>query len=285
MHPSPTEPTTLRQWLQGRYPNAKVQALKRMVAAGRVQIGGRPATRLNQPVSPADSIRVNQRSHREPAGIAPLRIIHEDEDILVVHKPAGLLTSTTPRERRRTALQLVREYVERSRPRARVGLIHRLDRDAAGLLVFSLSHRAYQSLKTQFFQHSVTREYQAVVHGRPAPLRGRIESRLVERADGTVHSTLQPGRGQRAVTEYQVMAQQSDRAVLRVRLHTGRKHQIRVHLSEHGWPIVGDRVYGSSGGETSGLMLEAVLLALDHPADGRRVTYRVGGAGRGEPGQ
>src|SRR6185503_6889650 len=113
-----------------------------------------------------------------------------------------------------------------------VGLIHRLDRDASGLLVFSKTHDAYLSLKRQFFDHSVERVYTAVVDGVPTPRSGRVQSWLVERADGTVYSTRRPGEGQRAVTDYEVTDRRKGRSLVRVTLHTGRKHQIRVHLSE-----------------------------------------------------
>ena len=201
-----------------------------------------------------------------------LSIVHEDRDVLVIDKPAGLLTSTVPRERRPTALAMVRRHLELTDPRARPGLIHRLDRQASGLLVFSKNHPAYQSLKRQFFHHTVSRVYHAVVCPPPPKAGGRIESFLVERADGSVHSTKIPGRGQRAVTEFAVVARRGDLALLRVTLHTGRKHQIRVHLSEGGWPIVGDIQYGGKSHRT-GLMLAAVELAFDHPRTGKRMVF------------
>jgi 23S rRNA pseudouridine1911/1915/1917 synthase len=204
----------------------------------------------------------------------PFEIVFEDRDLLVVNKPAGLLTSTVPRERRPTLLAAVRQYVQTREPRARVGLIHRLDRDACGLLVFSKSDAAYQSLKRQFFVHSVSRVYTAVVHGVPTPRSGRIGTRLVERADGTVHSTKQPGRGELAVSEYETIRQEGKRSVLKVTLQTGRKHQIRVHLSERAVPIVGDPVYGS-GKDAGPMLLSATTLALDHPRTGKRVTFRI----------
>jgi len=158
-------------------------------------------------------------------------------------------------------------------------LIHRLDRDASGLLVFSKNHAAYRSLKQQFFDHTVERVYTAVVHGVPTPRSGRIESRLVERADGTVYSTPRPDAGQRAVTDYETLDHRRGRSVLRVKLHTGRKHQIRVHLSERGVPIVGDPVYlprdGRKVESAPRLLLAATKLSLTHPRTGKRLTFEV----------
>jgi 23S rRNA pseudouridine1911/1915/1917 synthase len=203
-----------------------------------------------------------------------LDIIYEDADVLVVNKPAGLLTSTVPRERRPTLLAAVREHVERRHKHVRVGLIHRLDRDAGGLLVFSKNNAAYRSLKTQFFHHSVKRVYTAVVIGKPEPVEGKIQSRLVERADGTVYSTRKPTGGEKAVTFYRVIdAQGSGNSVLEVTLETGRKHQVRVHLAERGWPILGDPVYERK--HPNGLHLAATTLAFVHPRTKKQVQFSI----------
>jgi len=264
---------TLLDHLITQFPTAKRQTFKRMLSEGRVMVNGNRANRLNQPIGSSDQVRVVGPKKLDPRRlIVPLEIIFEDEDLLVVDKPAGLLTSTVPGEKRPTALALVKSYVAAREPRAIVGLIHRLDREASGLLVFSKSKRAYQSLKTQFFKHTVDREYQAEVNGNVQPKKGMIESRLVERADGTVRSTDQHAKGQRAISEYEVVEQKKGRAKLLVRLLTGRKHQIRVHLSERGWPIVGDRVYGDPK-DSRPLQLRAARLALDHPRTGKRMQF------------
>src|SRR5438105_196125 len=183
-----------------------------------------------------------------------LRIIYEDADVLIVDKPAGLLTSTVPRERRPTLLKMVREYVAANDPRARVGLIHRLDRDASGLLVFSKNHQAYESLKSQLFHRTIDRIYLAVVRGKLNPPAGQIESRLVELPNGSVRTSRRPGHGERGITEYKVINTRGEFQLLRVKLLTGRKHQIRAHLSERGARIVGDRVYGPEDDSASRLM-------------------------------
>jgi 23S rRNA pseudouridine1911/1915/1917 synthase len=264
----------LLDWLIKRYPTAKRQTLKRMVEEGRVRVKGVVAKKLKMEMGETDAVRVDERARAVEAERGPgVEVVHEDEDILVVYKPAGLLTSTVPREPRETLLARVREYVGAKAPRARVGLIHRLDRDASGLLVFSKNNEAYESLKKQFFEHSVDRVYTAIVEGAPAEMKGRIRSALVELPDGTVRSTKAPGKGQMALTEYVVLKKTGKRSMVRVILHTGRKHQIRVHLSERGSPIVNDAVYGEEKKPSGRLMLDATSLALRHPRTGKWMEF------------
>jgi 23S rRNA pseudouridine1911/1915/1917 synthase len=258
-----------------RYPTAKRQTLKRMVEQGRVLVNGQRAARLKQEIADTDRVTVDEGPERATvAEAAPFPIVHEDGDILVVNKPTGLLTSTVPREPRPTLLAQVRQYVGAADPKARIGLIHRLDRDASGLLVFSKNNEAYESLKKQFFEHTVDRVYTAVVHGTPPEAKGRIRTSLVELPDGSVRSTKALGKGQAALTEYLLLKQCGERSLLRVTLHTGRKHQIRTHLSQRGMPIVNDEMYGTQK-PTGRLMLAATSLSLTHPRTGKRLHFEI----------
>lgn len=266
-------PQLLLDWLTQRFPTAKRQNLKRMVEEGRVSVNGRPARKLKETLQDASDVRIVGRASPAPAGVGPLTIVHEDEDLLVVHKPAGLLTSTIPREKRPTAAAILKRYLESREPQARLGVIHRLDREAEGLLVFSKNDAAYESLKRQFFRHTVTRVYMALVWGKPTPRSGRIESKLVELPDGSVKPTTRPGRGQIAISEYDTVAESGKLSLLRVKLHTGRKHQIRAHLKQRAVAIVGDAMYGGQPLGTGRLMLAAVLLEFDHPRTGKRTTF------------
>ena len=252
-------------------PTAKRTTLRQMLADGRVRVDGQRARSLKQELADTAKVTIADHAPRALPSPGPLAIVYEDDDVLVINKPPGLLTSTGPRERRPTALKFVQEYYAGNRD-VRVGLIHRLDRDASGLLIFSKSNLAYDSLKTQFFKHTVDRVYSAVVSRVPQDRKGTLNKPLEERTDGTVY-VCRGNRGQLAVTHYTVVSQNPQRqALLRVSLETGRKHQIRVHLSHAGWPIVGDSVYGEAT-PGLGLMLCAVELALDHPRTGKRVAW------------
>ena len=268
----------LQDWLQRTFPLASQTTLRQMLETGRVRVNGTVVRRMKHSVSADDRIHVAERVSKIPASkrrtLHPMKLVFEDEQLLVIDKPTGLLTSTVPNERRPTAWALVRGYIGEMEGAGRVGLIHRLDRDASGLLVFSKTDLAYRALKQQFFEHAVERIYTAITHGVPTPAAGRIESRLVELPDGTVRSSRRSGAGELAITEYTTIARNGGLAVLRVRLHTGRKHQIRVHLSERGVPIVGDRVYGKPDGAPR-LMLCATTLGFVHPETGRAMRFEL----------
>ena len=271
--------TDLHTRLRTMFPQAKQTTLRQMLRDGRVRVNGTVARRLADPVKASDdvevgdTVRVAAKPQFRPA-LQPMTLVLDDADFLVVDKPAGLLTSTVPNETRPTAWAKVQRHLEMNEPRATPGLIHRLDRDASGLLVFSKTPAAYDSLKMQFFRHTVERVYMAVTHGTPTPAEGRIETRLVELPDGKVRTSRKPGAGQKATTDYKTVERGGGLAGLRVQLDTGRKHQIRAHLSERGVPIVGDRVYGKSD-DAPRLMLAAVRLGFTHPRTGRPVLAEI----------
>jgi 23S rRNA pseudouridine1911/1915/1917 synthase len=301
-------PTVLLDYLVQKFPASTRTTLKKMVEARRVTINGRPASRLKQEIRPNDKIEIRDRPKATKKGEearkprekgAPLKVLHEDEDVIVVVKPAGLLTSTNVREKRPTVAAKLRDYLEKSEPEARLGVVHRLDRDASGLIVFSKTDEAYHDLKRQFYHHTVERVYTAVLEGLPTPKKGMIENLLFELPSGHVVQISDRAKGQIARTEYQVVrtlaipkgrrrqppielplhdkpAQPwAHRSLVRVKLQTGRKHQIRAHFASRKTPIVGDRMYGPDPEPVSPLMLAATLLAFDHPRTGERLKFEI----------
>jgi tRNA pseudouridine32 synthase/23S rRNA pseudouridine746 synthase/23S rRNA pseudouridine1911/1915/1917 synthase len=200
-------------------------------------------------------------------------ILHEDRDIIVVSKAAGLLTMGTGRDGGRTAHAALMDYVKKGnyKSRERVFIVHRLDRDTSGVLVFARSEEAKAKLQENWKQ--AEKIYLAFVEGHPDPEEGTITSYLVESEARRVYSTKDKKAGRLAETKYKVLKTVGKRALLEVRLVTGRKNQIRVHLADQGWPIVGDGKYGRKIRDNKRLALHSHVLTIDHPWSGKRMTF------------
>jgi 23S rRNA pseudouridine1911/1915/1917 synthase len=192
--------------------------------------------------------------------------VHEDEDLLVVDKPPGLLTVATERERERTAYRLLFDYaagqVGRT-PRGmppRLFIVHRLDRETSGLLVFAKSAAVKRRLQEQFAARTVERGYVAVVEGRVRDDAGVLRDRIV--TDPTTLRVRTARGGREAITEYRVRERRTRSTVLELRLRTGRRGQIRIQLAALGHPIVGDRAFGATSDPVRRVCLHAAVLGF-----------------------
>lgn len=210
---------------------------------------------------------------RRHARMEGLSILHEDRDIIVVNKAPGLLTIATDKDRTRTAYHLLTDYVRKgvSKSRERVFIVHRLDRDTSGVLVFARTEEAKRILQSDW--DSTEKHYLAVVHGGMGKPEGTITSYLAQNSALRVYSTPDPAKGLLSRTAYRVLRVLPGVSVLDVNLLTGRKHQIRVHLAERGNPVVGDRKYGKPGDPARLLALHALSVAVTHPHTGKRMTF------------
>lgn len=205
-----------------------------------------------------------------------LPILHEDKDIVVVVKPAGLLTIGTDREKSRTAHYLLNDYVRKGNPKSRnrVYVVHRLDMDTSGVLVFAKSEQAKKILQENW--ENTEKHYLAIVHGQLAAKEGRISSCLVENKAQRVYSTDDATRGKLSHTAYKVSEESRGFSLIDIHLLTGRKHQIRVHFAETGHPVVGDRKYGQKDIRSNRLALHARSISFTHPFTHKRMTFDTG---------
>jgi 23S rRNA pseudouridine1911/1915/1917 synthase len=243
-----------------------------MLGGGRVRVNGAVVRRAGTGLVAGDVVEVGPKEPRAPLPRG-LAVVHEDEDVIVVEKPAGLSTIATERERVRTVYAHLTARARGRRPPGRVFVVHRLDRDASGLLVFATSAAAKATLQAQFATHRVERTYLAVVDGRIGRAEGTIRSRLLDDGPGPVRETRDPARGRAAVTHWRVRQTGGRHTLVEVRLETGRRNQIRVHLAGIGHPIAGDARYGSRTDPVGRLALHAHVLGFDHPATGTRLRF------------
>lgn len=209
----------------------------------------------------------------QPKGLA---VLHEDDDIIVVEKPCGLLTMGTDRDKSRTVHAILNEYVRKGNPRSRnrVYIVHRLDRETSGILILAKSEPAKIFLQGHW--QETDKRYLTIVHGALAPKAGTISSYLTENSAFTVYSTPDQALGKLSHTEYTVLKETKGFSLLEIHLLTGRKHQIRVHLSEKGHPVVGDSKYGRVNDHYGTLALHARSLSFTHPVSGKRLTFETG---------
>lgn len=208
----------------------------------------------------------------QPSG---LTILYEDQEIIVADKAPGLLTIGTDREKERTAHFLLNDYVMKgnSRSKNRVFIVHRLDRETSGILVFAKNEQAKNFLQENWKDFGKT--YLAIVHGKLKQKQGEISSHLMENKAFRVYSTKETNQGKLARTGFKVLKESTELSLLEIELFTGRKHQIRVHLSEKGHPVLGDKVYGSAEKGPQRLALHSFSLRIIHPFKKKEMTFKT----------
>jgi len=208
----------------------------------------------------------------EPKG---LTILYEDQDILVVNKVNGLLTISTDKEKEKTAHSLLNDYVKKgnSRSKNRVFIVHRLDKDTSGILVFAKSEKAKRYLQDEW--SNFNKIYFAVVHGKLLEKEGIITSYLEENKAHIMYSVKDSGTGKFSKTGYKVINESAKYSLLEISLYTGRKNQIRVHLSEKGHAVAGDQIYGKRDKGIQRLCLHAASLNLSHPRTKEKMIFET----------
>ncbi len=206
----------------------------------------------------------------QPRGLS---ILYEDRDILVVDKASGLLTVSNEKVRDRTAYYLLNEYVRKGnqKSRRRVFIVHRLDRDTSGVIVFSKNENAKRYLQEEW--QGFQKKYYALVHGTLPEKEGVITSYLAENRVHKMYSVADPKKGKLAKTGYKVLRESPKYSLLEINLLTGRKNQIRVHLSDKGCPVAGDKKYGIKEKGIKRLTLHAASITIVHPYSKEKMTF------------
>ena len=263
----------LLEFLQQAMPDRKRTTVKDFLKHRQVMVDGEVTTQWDTPLAPGTLVKVNTSREFQTFRSSRMQIVYEDDDIIVVEKGYGLLSIATEKKREHTAYWMLREYVKRKDPRNKIFIVHRLDQHTSGLMVFAKTEEAKRALQHNWNNMVLERKYIAVVEGRPNPPEGTIDTYLAENSVHLVYSTNNPAEGQRAVTYYRTLKTRGPYSMVEVQLATGRKNQIRVHLSEAGNPIVGDRRYGAKTSPIKRLALHAATLRFIHPVTRRDMLF------------
>ena len=271
-------------------PTLSRERLKALIRSGAVESGGAPvrdpATKVRGDESLQVAVPEPKPAHNEAQDI-PLRVIFEDEHLLVVDKPAGLVVHPAAGNRDGTLVNALLHHCGGSLSGiggvARPGIVHRIDKDTSGLLVVAKTDVAHEGLAKQFAAHSIDRRYLAIVNGVPKMKQGIVDAALARSsANRKKIAIAEEGRGKRAVTHWTLVTPLKDSALVECRLETGRTHQVRVHMASIGHPLLGDPVYGRSG-KTHGKILKdlqfqrqalhATELSFTHPVTKHRLSF------------
>jgi len=277
-HPAPLD-GSLDRVVRALHPGMSWGAARKLIESGKIRVDGARVLEPTHPVKKGASVAVSMGAPRAgtESALPSDAIVHLDAHVVVVRKPAGI--STVPYDDRETGTlsELVHAVLKRrGGGSAPPGIVHRLDKETSGLVLFSRTLAAKRHLKQQFRVHSVQRRYVAIAHGDVRP--GTLASRLVQnRGDGRRGSTENPTLGREAVTHVRTVERLTGATLLECRLETGRTHQIRIHLAEAGHPLVGERVYTKNylGPliPAPRLMLHAFELGFEHPTTGEALVF------------
>ena len=239
-----------------------------------VTVKGKAMGRHETELAPGDVVTIAARKQASDAALERygLAIVHLDDAIVVVEKPAGLLSMGSEREKEKTAYRILNRHLKAlmKTPAQQVFIVHRLDRETSGLMMFARTESAQAALQRNW--KGVIKRYLAVVEGVPADAQGTLKDRLVESSKSLTVHRVEEG-GELAITHYRVVRAQGDRSLLELTLETGRRNQIRVQLAALGHPVIGDRKSGAKNDPTRRLALHACALKFHHPVSGAPMEF------------
>ena len=265
-HLRATENAGLLSFLQAQLKGWSRTTIKQRLQAGCVSVNGAPVTRHDHGLAAGDVVEIHSTARKSRPGPASLKILHEDPHLIAIDKPAGLLSVGNDQETQLHALALLRHQLSRSLPSVKLWPVHRIDRDTSGVLLFATSRETREAVMARWEEAEKT--YLAVVEGCPDPVRGTIDQPLrLDEKEYRMHVGAHP-EAKRAVTHYETEQMVGGRSLVRIRLETGRQHQIRAHMAWLGCPVVGDPRYGTAGPR---LGLHALRLCIALPGGHRKL--------------
>lgn len=247
--------------------------LKKVLTGRQISVNGNIITSYNYQLKVNDNITIDWNKQAPKPYFNEFKIVFEDDFIIVINKNAGLLSIATNREREKTAYFILRDYVKNTQPDKGLYIVHRLDRDTSGLMLFAKNESVREKLQRNWDHTSINRKYVALTEGVPNPPQDTIKTYLEEDKVFRMNISNNPIKGQLAVSHYKTIKADRKFALLEVTLETGKKNQIRTHLASIGHPIVGDKKYGARSNPLKRLGLHAQTLSFPHPVTNQPMNF------------
>lgn len=273
---SVSQPAQLQAFLFDQFPEVKRIKVKQWLKFGSVLVNGKKQSRYDHALVPGDEVEVQSVAESRAASLLPrgMKVVFEDDEIIVIDKPPNLLSIASEAEREKTAYAILTNYVRGGNERSpeRVWIVHRLDQETSGLMIFAKTEET--KLKLQEDWENAEKRYYAVVEGGPKDDKGTVRSFLDERNPHHVRSVPESEHTRHAITHYEVLKRSNRFALIELELVTGRRHQIRVQMKELGCPIVGDEKYGAKTNVAGRLALHSCFLKVQHPVTGQEMAFK-----------
>ena len=267
----------LMAFLLASLPGKNRNNIKSLLSNHQVFVDGKMISQFNFKLKPGSEVQIG--GERQTSTHVPLKndfsVVFEDDNIIVIDKPAGLLTIATDNEKSRTAYHALSAYVKKTHPANKIFIVHRLDRETSGLLLFAKNLPRQQALQKNWEEIVTERSYVAVVEGLVEKEEGCITSYLHENTAMVVYSNQNPKGGKKAVTHYKVIRRSHTHSMLEINLETGRKNQIRVHMQDLGHSIINDKKYGTTTNPIGRLGLHAKRLSFTHPVTRKAMQFQT----------
>lgn len=270
-----TEETELLLFLLEKLAPQGRNSVKSLLAHGQVSVDDRVEKLYNHPLKVGQLVTVRKDRTTVVPALVALKILYEDDDVIVINKDAGLLSIATPQETELTAYRQLTAHVRITNPNNRIFVLHRLDRETSGVMMFAKSEKVQQSMQESWKEVVKERMYVALVEGMVKKTQGTITSWLKESSTLKMYSSPHPNDGQHAVTHYKVIQSNRNYSLVEVHLETGRKNQIRVHMQDIGHPVASDKKYGAKTKPFSRLGLHARVLSFVHPTTGKLMRFET----------
>ena len=270
------ETTDLMTFLLAKMGGMSRNAIKLLLSHRQVMVNSRITTQYNHPLKQNDFIEISSSRGNIELTHPKLRIICEDQYIIVVEKKEGLLTVRTGDKEETTAFSILKNHVQKSSRTNRIYVVHRLDRETSGVIMFAKDREVQLYLQENWHKIITKRIYVALVEGKVVKKEDTIVSWLTENEKSLkIHSSDSDNGGQQAITHYRCIKSNDQYSLIELELETGRKNQIRVHMAQIGHPIAGDKKYGSTTNPIGRMALHARLLAFYHPANNEIVKFET----------